>query len=329
MTDGKIALVTGGAGFIGSYLAESLLEDGYEVLVLDDLSTGSLRNIRHLIGRTDFHFESGSVLDKGICNQLISRAHLVFHLAAAVGVNMVFNQPMETIECNVKGTENVLECCMRHGRKVFIASTSEVYGKDPTGDSGMFSETDPIILGPSMRWCYACSKALDEYLARAYFLSKGLPVVIGRIFNTVGPRQSGAYGMVIPRFVQWALAGKPIQVYGDGQQSRTFNHVSDTVGAIRKLMSEPRAEGNIFNIGGKEVVRILELAERIKKLAGSESEIEIIPYEQAYGEGFEDIRNRVPNITKISALIDYEPRHQLNDILKGTITYARDDLGLE
>ena len=180
-----------------------------------------------------------------------------------------------------------------------------------------------------MRWCYAWSKALDEYLARAYFLSKGLPVVIGRIFNTVGPRQSGAYGMVIPRFVQWALAGKPIQVYGDGQQSRTFNHVSDTVGAIRKLMSEPRAEGNIFNIGGKEVVSILELAERIKKLSGSESEIVTIPYEQAYGEGFEDIRNRVPNITKISALIDYEPRHQLNDILEETITYARDDLGLK
>jgi UDP-glucose 4-epimerase len=323
MSNLKRVLITGGAGFIGSHLAESFLADDYQVIVLDDISTGSLRNIRQLIGQANFKFQLGSVLDQDQCNQIVDECDEIIHLAAAVGVKMIFDRPMETIERNVRGTENVLEAALRHGRKIFIASTSEVYGKEARRATNRFHEDDDITLGPSMRWCYACSKALDEYLARAYHMEKGVPVVIGRFFNTVGPRQSGAYGMVIPRFVQWALNGKPIQIYGDGKQIRTFTHVYDAVRAIRALLVEPRAEGEVINIGSEEPITILDLAHQIKDMTGSHSEIIHISYDQAYGKGFEDIRNRVPDLTKISQLIDYRPERNLNKILQDTIEFTR------
>ena len=315
----KSALITGGAGFIGSHLAESLLADGVEVHVLDDLSTGNLKNINHLLDQPGFQFHLGSVMDADLCNTLVSKVQLVFHLAAAVGVQLIFTQPLESIERNIRGTENVLAACLRNGRKVFIASTSEVYGKDTGADGEKFHEGDSITLGYSMRWCYACSKAMDEYLARAYHSSKGLPVVIGRLFNTVGPRQSPAYGMVIPRFVASALSHQAISVYGDGLQKRTFNHVLDTVRGIRGLMEHPAAEGDVFNIGGQEIISILDLAKRIKSMTQSRSEIKLVPYEQAFGPGFEDIRNRVPDISKINRVIAYSPRHSLEDVLRDTI----------
>jgi UDP-glucose 4-epimerase len=241
MTDSRrpTILITGGAGFIGSHLAETLLEHGHPVIGLDDLSTGSRQNVQHLIGRRGFRFEQGSVLDREVCQRAIAEADVVVHLAAAVGVKLVFERPIETIDRNVRGTEHVLEAAAQYGRKVFLASTSEVYGKEARPGTRVFRETDDVTLGVSMRWSYACSKALDEYLARAYHLSKGLPVVIGRLFNTVGPRQTGAYGMVIPRFVDWALTGQPLQVYGDGGQIRVFTHVRDTVRAIGALSTSP------------------------------------------------------------------------------------------
>ena len=323
---GKSILVTGGAGFIGSHMAERLLADGHRVIALDDLTTGSLRNIQPLIGTPNFRFQLGSVLEKEVCNQFVAECDEVIHLAAAVGVKMIFDRPMETIERNVRGTENILEAALRSGRKVFLASTSEVYGKETRSDTNSFHEDDDITLGPSMRWCYACSKALDEYLGRAYCIGKGLPVVIGRLFNTVGPRQSGAYGMVIPRFVEWALSGKPIQVYGDGKQVRTFTHVQDCVRAVCNLMAEPRAEGQVVNIGSEEPITMLELARRIKDLTDSRSEIVHISYDQAYGLGFEDIRNRVPNVTRIRDLVGYRPEYDLDRILQDTISYFRQRL---
>jgi len=316
-------LVTGGAGFIGSHLVEKLLDDGHPVIALDDLSTGSRRNIQHLIGQRGLRFEQGSVLDRERCHRAIAEADVVVHLAAAVGVKLVVEQPIETIDRNVRGTEHVLEGALRYGRKVFIASTSEVYGKEARPGASVFRETDDVTLGVSMRWSYACSKALDEYLARAYHLSKGLPVVIGRFFNTVGPRQTGAYGMVIPRFVDWALAGKPLQVYGDGAQVRVFTHVRDAVRALWALMNEPRAEGEIVNIGGIEPVTILELARRIQALTGSASEIVRVPYEEAYGAGFEDIRTRIPDLTKIQGLVGYRPEIPLDAILRDMVEDGR------
>jgi UDP-glucose 4-epimerase len=320
-------LVTGGAGFIGSHLVEMLLEDGHAVIALDDLSTGSLRNVQHLIGRRGFRLEQGSVLDRERCHQVIAEADVVVHLAAAVGVKLVVEQPIETIDRNVRGTEHVLEGAWRYGHKVFLASTSEVYGKEARPGASVFRETDDVTLGVSMRWSYACSKALDEYLARAYHQSKGLPVVIGRFFNTVGPRQTGAYGMVIPRFVDWALAGKPLQVYGDGGQIRVFTHVLDAVRALWALMNEPRAEGEIVNIGGVEPVTMLDLARRIKALTGSASEIVLVPYERAYGVGFEDIRTRVPDLTKLQSLVGPCPPIPLDTILRDMIEDGRRRLG--
>jgi len=315
-------LVTGGAGFIGSHLAEELLAAGHEVAVLDDLSTGSLRNIQPLIGRPGFQFHLGSVLEAAVCDTLVSRADLVIHLAAAVGVKLIFERPAETIERNVMGTSRILDACLRHCRKVFVASTSEVYGKEPRVGGARFREDDDITLGASMRWAYAASKAIDEYLARAYAQSKGLPAVVGRLFNTVGPRQSSAYGMVLLRFVSWALEGKPIQVYGDGSQTRAFCHVRDVTRAVRLLIAEPRAEGEIFNIGSSETVTILELAQRVKEATLSASEIRLIPYEQAYGPGFDDIKNRVPDLGKIHALVGYEPRYSLDAILRDVIEFV-------
>jgi UDP-glucose 4-epimerase len=321
--DRPSVLITGGAGFIGSHLVELLLEHGHEVIAFDDLSTGRRQNIQHLIGHPGFRFEAGSVLDRERCHRAIAHADVVVHLAAAVGVKLVFEQPIEAIERNVRGTEHVLEGAQRHGRRVFIASTSEVYGKETRPGTSVFRETDDVTLGVSMRWSYACSKALDEYLARAYQLSRGLPVVIGRFFNTVGPRQTGAYGMVIPRFVDWALSGQPLQVYGDGAQVRVFTHVRDTVRAVWALMNEPRAEGEIVNIGGLEPVTILELARRIKAMTASASEIELVPYDKAYGTGFEDIRTRVPDLTKIQRLIGYRPEIPLDAILRDMVEDGR------
>lgn len=323
MSPRRSVLVTGGAGFIGSHLADALLAAGHAVVALDDLSTGRPENIRHLAGDPAFRFLPGSVLDRECCERAVAEADVVVHLAAAVGVKLVVEQPVETIERNVRGTEHVLAAALRYGRPVFVASTSEVYGKETPGGRAVFRETDDVTLGVSMRWSYACSKALDEYLARAYQQTRGLPVVIGRLFNTVGPRQTGAYGMVIPRFVDWALAGVPIQVHGDGRQVRAFAHVRDTVRALWALMNEPRAVGQIVNIGGAEPVTMLELARRVRTLAGSDSEIVLVPYERAYGPGFEDIRLRVPDLSRLRELTGCQPTVSLDAILADMIEDGR------
>ncbi len=319
-------LVTGGAGFIGSHLVEVLLERGEEVWVLDNLSTGNLQNIWHLFDHPRFHFVEGSVLDEGKLVEAMNPCRKVYHLAAAVGVKLVVEDPLGTLETNVRGTENVLRLALRFGCKVLLASTSEVYGKDVQNEKGKFSEDDDITLGTALRWGYACSKALDEYLARAYWRQKGLPVVIARIFNTVGPRQSPAYGMVIPRFVYQALKGEPITVYGDGKQVRSFCHVSDTVCALVGLMETPGLEGEIFNVGNDEPITIEELARKVKETTNSPSEIVYVPYERAYGPDFEDIRYRVPDITKLRNSIGYEPTKRLDDILSEVIAYERSKL---
>ncbi len=320
------ALITGGAGFIGSHLAEALLARGQEVVVLDDLSTGSLQNILHLMRRPGFEFVLGSIMDEEVVDRVVRGADVVYHLGAAVGVRLVFEQPVRTIETNVKGTTHILDACLRHGRKVFVASTSEVYGKDVRNGTGRFCEDDDITIGTSIRWCYATSKALDEFLARAYWQEKGLPVVIGRYFNTVGPRQSPAYGMVLPRFVEQALRGQPITVYGDGTQVRSFTWVGDAVEATVRLMETPAAEGRVFNVGSEEAVTIRELAERVRRLAGSTSEIVHIPYEEAYGRGFEDIHYRVPDITRLRRTVGYVPTLSLDEILVRVIADVRQRL---
>jgi len=320
-------LITGGAGFIGSWLAESLLDLGAEVYLLDDLSTGNLENIQHLMEHPNLHFVLGSVFDVKTVNRLMEKCHSVFHLAAAVGVRLIFERPIYTLTTNVKGTEIVLESALRYGRKVLISSTSEVYGKDTPLPYGRFKETDDITLGISQRWCYAAAKALDEHLALAYYRQKGLPVIICRYFNTVGPRQTGAYGMVIPRFVESALAGRPIQVYGDGNQTRSFTWVGDAVDATIELMIAEHAVGEIFNVGNDEAITIRELAFKVRDLTGSDSEVTFTPYEEAYGKGFEDIRCRVPDISKIREYIGYRPTHDLTQILNKVIEHSTKKLG--
>ncbi len=319
-------LVTGGAGFIGSHLVEALLERGEEVWVLDNLSTGNLQNIWHLFDNPRFHFVEGSVLDEEKLLEAMRPCRKVYHLAAAVGVKLVVQDPLGTLETNVRGTENVLRMALRFGCKVLIASTSEVYGKDVPYNRDRFSEDDDITLGTALRWGYACSKALDEYLARAYWRQKGLPVVIARIFNTVGPRQSPAYGMVIPRFVQQALKGEPITVYGDGKQVRSFCHVADTVRGLIGMMETPGLEGEIFNVGNDEPITIEELAHKVKAMANSNSEIVYVPYALVHGPDFEDIRYRVPDISKLHRAIGYEPQKRLDDILTEVIAYERSKL---
>lgn len=313
-------LVTGGAGFIGSHLVEALLERGEEVWVLDDLSTGNLQNIWHLFDHPCFHFIEGSVLDETKLQEVMKPCRKVYHLAAAVGVKLVIQNPLGTLETNVRGTEMVLHYALRFGCKVLLASTSEVYGKD-TRNSDKFREEDDITLGTALRWGYACSKALDEYLARAYWRQKGLPVVIARIFNTVGPRQSPAYGMVVPRFVRQALNGEPITVHGDGKQVRSFCYVGDTVQALIGLMEMPSLEGEVFNVGNDEPVTIEELADKVKAMTNSPSEIKYVPYEQVYGPDFEDIHYRVPDISKLRQAIGYEPTLNLDGILERVIEY--------
>ncbi|HLW46969.1 MAG TPA: GDP-mannose 4,6-dehydratase [bacterium] len=317
------ALVTGGAGFIGSHLSDALIGQGHRVICLDDLSTGSLRNIRRLEGEARFEFVQGSILDRATVDRLVSDADHVYHLGAAVGVKLIYGRPVDTIMTNVVGTEIVLSAAARHRRKIFVASTSEVYGKDTREGCGRFRETDDITLGSSIRWCYATAKALDEYLARAYMIEQGLEVVIGRFFNTVGPRQSGAYGMVVPRFVQQVLVGGPITIYGDGRQIRTFTWVADTVHAVIGLMNHPGAIGEIFNIGSEEPVTINELAQLVQHLAGRTVATQYIPYELAYGPGFEDARYRVPDISKLRALLGYRPTRSLDDVLLEVIEYVK------
>ena len=313
-------LITGGAGFVGSHLAEALLNEGHEVFVLDNLSTGSIENIIHLKSDPRFHYTIDSVDNEPLLAELIDRCDVVFHLAAAVGVKLIVEQPVHTIETNVHGTEVVLKHANKKKKLVLIASTSEVYGKNAAVP---FTEDADLVLGPTLkhRWAYACSKAIDEFLALAYWKEKKLPVIIVRLFNTVGPRQTGQYGMVIPNFVRQALAGKPITVFGDGTQSRSFTYVGDVVGALVKLMQEPQAIGQVFNIGNAEEISIRDLAERVKKLAGSKSPIVCIPYEQAYEEGFEDMPRRVPDTSRLHDLIGFEPKVQLDEILTSVIDY--------
>lgn len=313
-------LLTGGAGFIGSHLAEELLRNGGEVRVIDDLSTGSVKNIQHLKGQRGFGYVIDSVMNRPLMAELVDEVDVVFHLAAAVGVRLIVESPVRTIETNIKGAEIVLEAAMKKKKLVVIFSTSEVYGKS---DCERFSETDDLILGPSYkgRWSYAASKLIDEFLALAYHKERKLPVVILRLFNTVGPRQTGRYGMVVPRFVQQARLGEPITVFGDGKQTRTFTHVKDAVWAIRKLAEHPRAVGEIFNIGGKEEVSIEQLAHRVKDVLGSRSPIVYVPYEEAYEEGFEDMRRRVPDISKAERLIGYEPKCSPEEIIRDVSEY--------
>ncbi|HTK28464.1 MAG TPA: NAD-dependent epimerase/dehydratase family protein [Vicinamibacterales bacterium] len=316
------ALITGGAGFIGSHLAEALLARGDEVLVLDNLSTGSIDNIKHLKGRAGFEYFIDSVENEPLLAELIDRSDVVFHFAAAVGVKLIVEQPVRTIETNVHGTEVVLKHANKKKKLVVIASTSEVYGKS---DDVPFREDSDLVLGPTPkhRWAYACSKAIDEFLALAYWKERKLPVIIVRFFNTVGPRQTGQYGMVIPNLVRQALAGEPITVFGDGTQSRSFTHVVDVVGALLKLVGEPRAIGQVINIGNTEEVTITHLAERVRELSGSRSPIRFIPYDQAYESGFEDMPRRVPDLTRVRSLIGFEPKYGLDAILEQVIDYFR------
>ncbi len=315
-------LITGGAGFIGSHLAEKLLDSGLKVAVLDDLSTGRFENITHLVGRPGFSFAIDSITNAIVLDRLASESDAIIHLAAAVGVKLVVEKPVHTIETNIMGAEAVLKAAARYRAKVIIASTSEVYGK---GVRVPFREDDDVVLGPTSRnrWAYAASKMVDEFLALAYHRKNDLPVVVARLFNTVGPRQTGRYGMVVPRFVGQALAGEPITVYGDGSQSRCFCDVSDTVRALEALLLNDRAVGRVFNVGATEEVTILELAERVRKLTGSASPITFVPYDEAYAPGFEDMQRRVPDTTRIRTVTGWQPRHDLDTILQRVITWLR------
>lgn len=316
-------LITGGAGFIGSHLAEKLLGLGHEVFIIDNLWTGRLSNIEKIQDHKKLHLVVDTILNESVMNELIFKIDHIYHLAAAVGVKNIMDHPVETLDINVKGTETVLRLANRFKKKVLVASTSEVYGKHVEHS---LSEDDDRILGTvkKRRWAYACSKTLDEFQALAYFDEKKLPVVIARLFNTVGPRQTGQYGMVLPNFVQSALLGKPISVYGEGTQSRSFTHVNDVVGAITKLMDEPSAEGEIFNVGNDTEVTINELALKVKEMTDSDSEIEHIPYEKAYGPGFEDMKRRCPNIKKINKLIGFKPSYDLEAMIQSVIDYFKE-----
>jgi UDP-glucose 4-epimerase len=319
------ALITGGAGFIGSHLAEALLDLGWNVEVIDDLSTGSIDNIMHLKGNPRFSYALDSVMNRSLMMELVDRADMVFHLAAAVGVRLIVEQPVRTIETNIKATELILELSARKSKPVLLISTSEVYGKS---DRLKFNEEDDLILGATSRarWCYAASKIIDEFLAKAYFKEKGLPTIVVRIFNTIGPRQTGQYGMVVPRFVRQALLGKPITVYGDGSQRRSFTWVGDVVRTMISLIQHESARGEVFNIGHTKDISIYELALMVQKLTNSVSEVIFVPYDQAYEEGFEDMRRRLPDLSKIHALIGYRPSLDLPELLTQIIAYEKDRL---
>ena len=328
-------LITGGAGFIGSHLAEALLQQGYAVTIIDDLSTGKFSNIAPLKDQADFQFVIDSIMNEMVLDRLVSESNVIIHLAAAVGVKLIVEKPVHTIETNVTGTMKVLQAAVRYRVKVLIASTSEVYGK---GNHIPFKEEDDVVLGPTTRsrWSYAASKMIDEFLALSYAREKDIPVVIFRLFNTIGPRQTGQYGMVVPRFVQQALAGRPLTVYGDGNQSRCFLHVKDAVAAIAKLAESPNAVGQVFNVGSTEEITIRDLAklviavrdkefeDQLKQPAQLSTQIVYIPYDEAYTSGFEDMQRRVPDISKINAMVGWKPkwtlRQSIEDILRANLS---------
>ena len=315
-------LITGGAGFIGSHLAESLLDRGDQVVVLDNLSTGRLANLDRVGQKPNFRFVQGSILDENEVDEAVHECDVVVHLAAAVGVRLIVEQALRSFTTNIRGSEVVLYAAHRYRRRILVASTSEVYGKN---NAGPLHETMDRVLGPTSteRWSYSTAKAVDEILAFLYHRERGLPAVIARFFNTVGPRQSPAYGMVIPRLVRQALAGEPLTVYGDGQQSRTFCHVSDTVRAIEGLLDDPGADGEAFNVGGDREITMLQLAELIRERSGSSSPIKLVPYEQAYARGFEDMRRRVPDTTKLREKTGWQPKLRLEEILDDVIAESK------
>ncbi|MDX1394441.1 MAG: GDP-mannose 4,6-dehydratase [Gemmatimonadota bacterium] len=314
--------ITGGAGFIGSHLSERLLDDGHEVLVLDDLSTGAMENIQPFVGRRRFDYRIGTVIDEPLVAEMVDRCDVTVHLAAAVGVRLIVEQPVHTIETNVHGTEVVLKAVAKKQKAIVLASTSEVYGKS---DRIPFSETDDLVMGATThaRWAYACSKALDEWLGLAYHRDKGVPVTVVRLFNTVGPRQTGRYGMVLPTFATQAILGEPITVYGSGEQSRCFCHVLDAVRAIEALVAGPSMAGEVFNIGSDEEVTINRLAEMVREAADSDSEIVHIPYDEAYTEGFEDMQRRVPDLSKLERLLGFRPETPLERIVADVVAERR------
>jgi UDP-glucose 4-epimerase len=314
------ALITGGAGFVGSHLSERLLNEGYRVTVLDDLSTGSMANISHLKGTPGFHYVIDSIMNKRLLAELVDECDIVFHLAAAVGVRLIVESPVRTLHTNVHGTEVILDAATKKRKKVLVVSTSEVYGKSTKIP---FNENDDLVIGPPgcSRWSYACSKAMDEFLALSYYSEKNLPVIVVRLFNTVGPRQIGTYGMVLPRFVEAALAGRPITIYGDGNQTRCFGWVGDVVGALSRLGELDSAVGNVFNIGSNEEISINGLADVVKKIAGSNSPVVHISYDEAYGKNFEDMYKRVPDLTKIKNAIGYTPTKCLREIVQAVAEY--------
>ncbi len=313
-------LITGGAGFIGSHLAEAYLNRGDEVFIIDDLSTGTIENIQHLKPNPRFHYTIDSVHNQPLTAELVDQCDVVFHLAAAVGVKLIVESPVRTIETNVRGTEVVLAVANKKKKKVLVASTSEVYG---LSTDVPFREDGNLVMGATTkgRWSYACSKAIDEFLALAYWRERKLPTIVVRLFNTVGPRQTGQYGMVIPTFVKQALAGRPITVYGDGKQRRCFGYVGDVVEALVKLMDHPDAVGQVFNVGSNEEITILDLARQVKEMTKSESDIVFMPYDEAYEEGFEDMPRRIPDTTKVKNLIDFRPQMPLEGILERVIEY--------
>jgi UDP-glucose 4-epimerase len=315
-------LITGGAGFIGSYLSEAFLERGQEVYVIDDLSTGRLENIKHLLKNPSFHFINDTILNREVMIELTGICDVVVHLAAAVGVKLIIDEPLKSIHTNIAGTEIVLELANKFRKKSFLASTSEVYGRN---SKVPLSEDDERIYGSTAvaRWSYASTKAMDEFLALAYYSNKQLPVIVARFFNTVGPRQTGRYGMVVPRFVGQALRNEPLTIYGTGEQTRTFTYVGDVVQGVIALIDEPSAVGEIFNIGGDEEISINDLANRVKRLTGSSSPIEYIPYERAYQEGFEDMERRVPDISKLKRFVGYANTHNLDSMLEKIIEHER------
>ncbi len=315
-------LVTGGAGFIGSYLAEAYLERGCEVFVIDDLSTGSLENINHLLKNPRFQFTNNTILNRESMLELTGICDVIVHLAAAVGVRLIIEEPLKSIHTNIVGTEVVLELANKFRKKTFIASTSEVYGRN---SKVPLNEDDSRVYGSTSiaRWSYAASKAMDEFLALAYYRTKQLPVIIARFFNTVGPKQTGRYGMVIPRFVGQALRNEPITIFGSGEQTRNFTYVEDVVKGVMALVDEPRAVGEIFNIGSEGEVSINDLAQRVKEMTGSSSRVVHVPYEDAYQEGFEDMERRVPDVGKIARLVGYRNTHTLDDILTKVIAFER------
>ena len=316
----KKILITGGAGFIGSHLAELLIKDGNNVTVIDNLSTGEFSNIKHLVSNPKFSYTINSILNKEALDEIIKKNDEIYHLAAAVGVKYIIDNPLLSLQTNIRGTENVLELSNKYKKKVLIASTSEIYGKSTNVP---FKEEDDRLLGSThiTRWSYSSAKAIDEFLALAYYREKKLPVIIIRCFNTVGPRQTGLYGMVIPKFVKNALLNHPLTIYGDGKQTRCFADVDDVINGMKSLMECKKAEGEIFNLGNDNEISILELANKIKKMTNSKSKIDFIAYKDAYEEGFEDMRHRKPDLTKVKKYIDYKPTYTIDNILERIITY--------